>query len=178
TTAACELIKCLTSEGYKVAAAKLTGVSMMKDTLSMMDYGAVKALDFNDAGVASTIEKKTTELSKGIIYELNKLDIDCIVVELGDGLLGSYGAKSILEDKNIMRFAKGHLVCANDNVAAWGVKKIFNELGIEISIITGRVTDNAVGIEYINKELDLPAANAITDNERIFSIIEEEVFNQ
>ncbi len=176
TTAACELIKGLSAKGYKVAGAKLTGVSRMRDTLDMEDYGAVKALNFNDAGVVSTTNKNTNELSKGIIHELNKSNIDCIVMELGDGILGYYGVKSILCDERIMEFTKGHIVCANDHVAAWGVKKIFKELGLNISLISGRVTDNAVGVEFIEGELGLPAANAITEHSKLVTIIEKEVF--
>ncbi len=177
TTAACELIKGLTSKGYNVAGGKLTGVSLMRDTLNMEDYGGVKALNFNDTGVVSTTGKKTNELSKGIIHELNKLDIHCLVLELGDGILGSYGVRSILCDEEIMRFTEGHIVCANDHVAAWGVKEIFKELGLKISLISGRVTDNAVGVEFIERELNLPAANAITESDKLVAIIEEEVFN-
>ncbi len=176
TTAACELIKGLTADGYRVAGGKLTGVSLMRDTLNMVDYGAVKALNFNDTGVASTTGKNTDRLSKGIIHELNKSDIDCIVLELGDGIMGSYGVKSILGDTEIMAFTKGHVVCANDHVSAWGVKEIFRDMGLCISVISGRVTDNAVGVEFIENELNIPAANAITENEKLVSVVEKEVF--
>jgi len=178
TTAACELIKGLTAEGYKVGGAKLTGVSLMKDTLNMVDYGAIKALNFNDTGVVSTTRHNTNNLSKGIIHELNKSEIDCIILELGDGILGSYGVKSILNDDQIMKFVKAHVVCANDQVAAWGVKKLFEDMGLKITVISGRVTDNAVGVEYIMEELDLPAANAITDHDKLVSIVKKELFGR
>ena len=54
TVAATELVRGLARGGLRVAAAKLTGVSLMRDALSMLDAGAVAALTFNDVGVAST----------------------------------------------------------------------------------------------------------------------------
>ncbi len=176
TTAACELIKGLTAKGYKVAATKLTGVSLMRDTLNMKDYGAVKVLDFNDAGMASTTGKSINSLAKGIISKLTKENIDCIVIELGDGILGDYGVKSFLEDKQIMKFAKAHIICANDQVSAWGAKQLFQKFGLEITLISGRVTDNTVGTEFIEKTLGIPAANGITNPKKIVSIIEKKVF--
>jgi len=176
TTAACELIKGLTTKGHKVAATKLTGVSLMRDTLNMQDYGAVKALNFNDGGMVSTTTQKVNGLAKGIIEELNKEDIDCIVIELGDGILGGYGVQSILKDKQLMHFAKAHVVCANDQVAAWGAKQVFKKLGLQITLISGRVTDNDAGTSFIEKELKLPAANAIQNAKKMVEIIDKKVF--
>ncbi|MGH7538027.1 MAG: hypothetical protein ACREMF_05295, partial [Gemmatimonadales bacterium] len=54
TSAATELVRGLARGGLRVAAAKLTGVALMRDALSMLDAGAFDALTFNDAGAAST----------------------------------------------------------------------------------------------------------------------------
>ena len=54
TVAATELVRGLARGGLRVGAAKLTGVSLMRDALSMLDAGAVAALTFNDVGSAST----------------------------------------------------------------------------------------------------------------------------
>ena len=50
TVAATELVRGLARGGLRVGAAKLTGVSLMRDALSMLDAGAVAALTFNDVG--------------------------------------------------------------------------------------------------------------------------------
>jgi hypothetical protein len=60
TVAATELVRGLSRRGYRVGAVKLTGVSLMRDTLGMLDAGAVAALTFNDAGVASTHSRPPT----------------------------------------------------------------------------------------------------------------------
>ncbi|MBU0586089.1 hypothetical protein KJ780_01105 [Candidatus Micrarchaeota archaeon] len=177
TTAACEIIKGLNAKGFRVGAAKVTGVSLMRDTLNMEDYGAVKALSFNDAGVVSTTTMKhVAEVAKGLITELNKCDLDCIVFELGDGIMGGYGVEYILKDKEIMGFTKAHVVCAPDPVAVWGIREIFKKYGLSIDIVSGKVTDNSVGSEFVEKELGLPAANAIKDKEKLVTLIKKKVF--
>jgi hypothetical protein len=176
TTAACELIKGLTLKGYRVAAAKLTGISLMRDTLNMRDYGAVRALNFNDAGIVSTTTARGSDYARGIIHELNRDSPDCIVVELGDGILGGYGVKAILRDRQLMKFAKAHVFCANDQVVAWAGRELFRKFGLEISVISGKVTDNDVGTEYVGRELKLPTANALNDSKKLTSIVEQKVF--
>ena len=55
TAAACAMrAGVLSRAGYRVGGAKLTGVSLMRDTLAMRDYGAEVALDFTDAGIVCT----------------------------------------------------------------------------------------------------------------------------
>ena len=178
TTAACELIKGLVSRGHKVAGVKLTGVSLMRDTLAMQDYGAIRTLDFNDAGMVSTTSRPVNNLAKGILHELNKDDIDCIVMELGDGILGEYGVQSVLTDKGITRFAKAHIVCANDPVAAWGAKQLFEQFGLSITSICGRVTDTKIGIEFIEKKLKIPAGNMLMSPQKVVNLVEKKVFGK
>ena len=70
TVAATELVRGLARGGLRVAAAKLTGVSLMRDALSMLDAGAVAALTFNDVGIASTHAGVTVTTAKGIFNRL------------------------------------------------------------------------------------------------------------
>ena len=78
TVAATELVRGLARSGLRVAAAKLTGVSLMRDALSMLDAGAVAALTFNDVGIASTHAGITVTTAKGIFNRLAaaKPDVD------------------------------------------------------------------------------------------------------
>jgi len=64
-------------------------------------------------------------------------------------------------------------MCANDLVAAWGAKKLMEEWGIPITVVSGPVTDNQTGTDYISRELLLPAANAKTDGRTLFGIVYE-----
>src|ERR1044072_5037035 len=54
TYAATEIIKHLARTGMRVAAAKLSGVACLRDTLNMQDHGAVKTLSFLDSGFPLT----------------------------------------------------------------------------------------------------------------------------
>ena len=86
---------------------------------------------------------------------------DVIVFELGDGILGTYGVDAILECEDIRKALTGVVLSANDPVAAWGGVKLLRErFGIEPCVVTGPATDNSVGVEIIQEQLDVPAFNA------------------
>src|SRR5437773_1448052 len=54
TAAASEIVKRFAHAGLRAAAAKLSGVACLKDTLDMEDHGAVATLSFLDCGLPST----------------------------------------------------------------------------------------------------------------------------
>lgn len=176
TTVAAELIHELKKRGYRVAAAKLTGVSLMRDIFKMQDYGAIKAYIFTDAGLPSTTNPDAIcPASKGLISKLNEYKPDVVVLELGDGLLGGYGVQCVLKDKEIMSFVKVNILCANDPVGVYGAIKIFEELGLKINIVCGPATDNDVGVESVEKNFKISAANARTTPEKLGDLVFSEV---
>lgn len=177
TVAATELVRGLARGGLRVAAAKLTGVSLMRDVLSMRDAGAVEALTFNDAGAASTHAGMTVPVAKGLFNRLasNKIQRpDVIVAELGDGVLGEYGVQDILRDAELMAVAAAHVVCAPDPVGCWGVDQLFkHQFQLPITVLTGPATDNDVGRDYISASIGLPAFNARKDAEQLCRVVRE-----
>ena len=83
TYAATELIKQATRAGLKVAAAKLSGVACLRDTLNMADHGAVVTASFLDCGLPSTVDvADLAPPAKAIIARLNESSPDLIVIEL------------------------------------------------------------------------------------------------
>jgi hypothetical protein len=164
TVAATELVRGLTRAGLRVAAAKLTGVSLMRDALSMQDAGAVTALTFNDAGIASTRAGMTVPVAKGIFNRLAAIKPDVIVAELGDGILGEYGVQDILRDEELTGVAAAFVMAAPDPVGCWGATELMTKsFRLPITVITGPATDNEVGRDYIERTLHLPAHNAQRD---------------
>lgn len=167
TVAATELVRGLSRAGLRVAATKLTGVSLMRDTLSMLDAGAIAALTFNDAGAASTHAGMTVPVARGIFNRLAKERggrPDVIVAELGDGILGEYGVQDILLDSGLMGLAAAHVMAAPDPVACWGAHQLFqNHFKLTITCITGPATDNQVGRDYITSQLGIRSHNALRD---------------
>lgn len=173
TVAATELVRGLARGGFRVAAAKLTGVSLMRDALSMLDAGALVALTFNDVGVASTHAGVTVTTAKGIFNRLAAAKPDVIVAELGDGILGEYGVQDILHDEELMRVGAAYVMAAPDPVACWGATELMRtEFGLPITVITGPATDNEVGQAYIRTGLGLPAHNARRDAAGLLSVVQ------
>lgn len=164
TAAAAELVRGLARAGLRVAGTKLTGVALMRDALAMRDAGAVAALTFADAGAASTHAGATVGMARGIFNRLAAARPDCIVAELGDGILGDYGVQDILAAEDLMGLAAIHVMCAADPVGAWGAAALYRERhGLPISVVSGPVTDNAVGRDFVRDALGLAAHNALTD---------------
>jgi hypothetical protein len=176
TVAATELVRGLSRRGLRVSAAKLTGVSLMRDTLSMLDAGAVKALTFNDAGIASTHPGQTVGVAKGLINRLGSPTPnapDIIVAELGDGILGEYGVQDILEDPELMGAAVAHVMAAPDPVACWGALELYrNHFRLPLTVFTGPATDNDVGRDFITRSLGRPAHNALRDAAGLVDTVE------
>ncbi len=177
TVAACQIINGLTKKGYRVAAAKVTGVSLERDILGMRDYGADRVLSFNDAGLVSTNETTAPLATRRIVAELNRGRPDAIVLELGDGLLGEYGVQAVLSDQQIARHIRAVVLSAQDPVGAFGAKPLLEDrFGLHITVVTGPVTDNDIGESFIGKELGVPSANAITLPGLLTDCISMEVF--
>jgi hypothetical protein len=165
TAAATELTRGLARAGVRVAAAKLTGVALMRDTLAMTDAGAAIAVTFNEAGAASTGSGTSVPIARGILSHLEcAASPDVIVAELGDGILGEYGVQEILRDPGLTGLAASIVMAAPDPVACWGAARLMRqEFGLSIDVITGPVTDNEVGRRYVRESLGIPAHNALKD---------------
>ena len=175
TVAATELVRGLSRAGRRVGALKLTGVSLMRDTLSMRDAGAVAALTFNDAGMASTHPGVTVAVARGLLNRMAADRIakpDVIVAELGDGILGEYGVQDILRARDIVGHGAAFVMAAPDPVACWGAAQLMrDEFELPITAITGPATDNDVGRDYIRAELGLPAHNAMRDAAGLLEVV-------
>jgi hypothetical protein len=174
TVAASEIVKRFAHAGHRVAAAKLSGVACLKDTLDMEDHGAFATLSFLDCGLPSTAN--VTDLApyaRAILGELAAQKPDVIVLELGDGILGDYHVATFFDHEDLVAATRAVVLCANDLVAAWGAQKLMEEWNISITVISGPVTDNQTGTEYISRELKLAAANAKTDGRALFGIVYE-----
>lgn len=176
TQAATELIKHFTRHGYRVAAGKLSGIACLRDTLNMEDHGAVKTLSFLDCGYPSTVGiEDITPIAKTIVASLNEVSPDLIVLELGDGILGGYHVDSVFRDRGIMNACAALVFCANDFVGAWGGIQLLRQMGIGIDVMSGPATDSQMGIEYIERQFGILAANALNGGERLFQLVREKI---
>jgi hypothetical protein len=161
TEVAAKLTQELSWKGHRVCAVKASGISALKDMLNMEDHGALKALSFLDFGYPSTVHcDEVPGITKGALRELRRYGPDVVVVELGDGLLGEYGALDFYRDSELREMITCNIVCALDPVGAWGIVRIMEEHHIPVHLISGPVTDNVVGTDFV-KGLGLTAFNAL-----------------
>ena len=176
TYAATEIIKQASRAGLRSAAAKLSGIACLRDTLNMADHGAIATASFLDCGLPSTVGAgDLAPVAKAIIARLNESAPDLIVIELGDGILGGYSVESVFEDAEFRDATAALVFCASDFVGAWGGIELFRRRGIQVDLVAGSVTDSKMGEEYVEREFGVPAGNVRRDGAKLFSIIENKV---
>ncbi len=160
TAATCALVRQLSDRGLRVGTAKVTGVALRRDTLEMLDHGAVAAYTFADAGLPSTCAGDVVQAARGCLNALRSDGVDVMVVELGDGLLGEYGVMDILKADDIRAATSAVVLAASDPVAAWGGVKLLEAVGLRTSVVTGPATDNDAGSHAISSLVGVAAHNA------------------
>ena len=176
TYAATEIIQLGTRAGLRVAAAKLSGIACLRDTLNMQDHGAIATASFLDCGLPSTVgANDLAPVAKAIIARLNESAPDLIVIELGDGILGGYSVESVFEDGELRDAMSALVFCASDYVAAWGGIELFRRRGIKVDLVAGSVTDSKMGEEYIEREFDVPAANVRRNGTKLFEKVRDKL---
>ncbi|MCP4592806.1 MAG: hypothetical protein GY842_18890 [bacterium] len=176
TTAACQLIRELSKRGAAVGACKLTGVSLRRDVLQMLDYGASWSVSFTEAGAVSTNHRNAVPVTRALLAHLADAGAEVIVAELGDGVHGEYGVGAILADEELMELCAALVMCANDPVGAWGARRILDaDFGLSIDVMSGPTTDNAVGTDYVQRELGLAALNARTHGTELGELMASKV---
>jgi hypothetical protein len=176
TYAATELIKQATRVGLRVAAAKLSGVACLRDTLNMADHGAIHTASFLDCGLASTVDVfDLAPTAKAIIAQLNEVSPDLIVIEMGDGILGGYSVDTVFADRELREATAALVFCASDYVGAWGGIELLQRRGVEVDVVSGSVTDSRMGEEYIESQFSVPAANARRNGAELFRLVMQKV---
>lgn len=168
TVAAANIARELAWKGHSVCSAKISGISALKDVLNMEDHGALKALSFLDFGYPSTVKSDEVPfIAKGALNELAGYNPDVVIVELGDGLLGDYGVLNYFSDRELRDATVCSVVCALDPVGAWGAVQLMKELSMPVHLISGPVTDNSVGIDYIHDSLNMEGINAVSQKHEL-----------
>lgn len=174
TTSACSLIAALRRSGKSVAAGKLTGVSLRRDILEMSDSGAEPVALFTDFGVVTTDESSAPTSARALIGHLAAADPvpDVIILEMGDGLLGTYGVRALFEDEYVCAAIDQLILCANDPVGAWGAATILKQdYGLAPVVVSGPVTDSDAGRNFCAQSLGLPSWNALIDGDAIVDLL-------
>lgn len=171
TAASMELIRRLTESGLRVAAAKVSGVGALRDTRRMESAGAVKTATFADCGIPSTVDTEDLSgVAKTLAAHLSE-GADVVVMEMGDGLLGYYHVDSVLQDRNFLGHVAAFVYAASDLVSAWGGLQLLAQRGIEVTALTGPVTDTVAGTQYVESALGVSAANAMIHGAKLRDLV-------
>ncbi len=120
TTTVAGIVHGLTRAGFRVGAAKLTGTGSGGDLWSMRDAGAALAVDFTDAGHASTFCVAPDELGRitqSLLARLAGDGADIGVIEIADGLLHDETAQ-LVELGHQSGWFDGFLFAAADAMGA------------------------------------------------------------
>ncbi len=120
TTTAAGLVHGMTRAGFRVGAAKVTGTGSGGDLWAMRDAGAIEALDFTDAGHASTFRVEPTRLARvtnHLLARLGDCGVDVAVVEIADGLLQAETA-ALIEMAPARSWFDGMVFAAADAMGA------------------------------------------------------------
>jgi hypothetical protein len=172
TFAAAQLVAGLTRRGLRVAAAKLTGASLMRDVRAMAANGAVCTATFTDAGVVASTGRDMVPVAKGIVAHLSRCAPDVCVLELGDGIIGPYGVDDILQDMELQRHTAAHVLAATDLAGAWAADQLFRtRYRADLAAVVGPATDTEVGRRYLTNTLGVPGINARSEPERLSALV-------
>lgn len=172
TVAATEIIRQAANAGLRVAAAKLSGIACLRDTLNMQDHGAIATASFLDCGLPSTVDHgDLPSVAKGILNHLSTFKPDLIVVELGDGIVGGYAVDSVLRDAEVRSAISSFVFCASDYVGVIGGIEVLKSLGIEIDVVAGSVTDSQMGEDFVEQRFGILSGNARRNGKRLFDLV-------
>lgn len=171
TSACVEIVRHLTQAGLRVGGAKASGVASQRDLLRMQEAGAIRIASFVDCGVPSSVDATDPAQIAWTLASHVGVDADAVVLELGDGILGHYGVEEVLDDREFMRRVTAVVYAASDLVSAWGGIELLSRRGVSIAVITGPATDTVAGIDYIERTLGVPAANAALHGEKLARLL-------
>lgn len=161
TTTAAQVICSLSGDGYRVAAAKITGTACRKDPGIMEDAGAVPVLDFTHCGFPSTAHCPADELL-GVAADLRAALLEhhpeFIVYEIADGIL-QRETRILLEDPQFRAGIDAVLFTGADSVSCDGGVRSLRSLGYNVVATAGIVANSRLGMSEVQEAAGVPCLN-------------------
>ena len=175
TVAATELVRGLARGGLRVAATKLTGVSLMRDALSMQDAGRGRGADVQRCRRGEHARRddgadRARALQSAGRSARSAPRRDRRRARRRHPRRVRRAGHPARQD--LMALGAAYVMAAPDPVGCWGAREIMrDEFNLPITAITGPATDNDVGRDYITASLGLPAFNARRDPEGLVAAV-------
>lgn len=160
TTTAAGLVHGLSRAGFRVGAAKVTGTGSGGDLWTMLDAGAIEAIDFTDAGHASTFGVNGEGLAlitTTLLDKLSKSGSEIAIVEIADGLLQSETAELVEAAMANGWFDSIVFAAADAMGAAFGANWLA-ERGITPLALSGLVSASPLAAQEASNASGLPIA--------------------
>jgi hypothetical protein len=151
------LVRGLTTAGYRVGYAKITGTGAAGDPWFLRDAGADPVFDFTDAGWVSTYLVPPREVERSVVTLVGHLvesHVDAIVFEVADGVLQSETALLLASDV-FQSVVSGVLFAASDAMGAVAGARSVSELGLPLIALSGVLTASPLQQREAEKATDL-----------------------
>jgi hypothetical protein len=162
TTAGVAVVRSLLQKGHtNVIALKATGTSSFTEIARYRDFGVSYAFDCIDFGLPTTYPSGRTGICEIFDHALDyccSLSADALVIECGGDLFGA-NVPQFLEALKKRRSDIRIILAAPDALAAIGAKRVLEQIGLSISLITGPCTDTPTLRERTQALCEIPAAN-------------------
>lgn len=142
TTTAANLIKGLVNANLKVGAAKVTGTGAGGDRWTLVDAGANPALDFTDAGYASTYRVPPSQVESIMALLCGHLaaeKVEFIVLEIADGLFQEETAH-LLASPTFAKLVDGIVFAAGDAMGALAGVEWLRRRHLPVLAVSGLLT--------------------------------------
>jgi hypothetical protein len=162
TTAGVAVLRALRMKGHTtVVALKATGTPSIAEIARYQDFGAAQVFDCIDFGFPTTYPVGREEINNIFAKEVDfclSIPADAVVVECaGDPV--SANAPELLCCLKARRSDLKIILAAADALGAMGAKHALAEIGLTISLITGRCTDTPILREWTEALCGIPAIN-------------------
>lgn len=158
TTTMAALIHGETRAGRRVGAIKVTGTGSGGDLWSYLDAGAVAALDFTDAGYATTNRLAPEDLERIVVAltaRVAAMGVDIVLIEVADGLL--FEETAGLTDSAAFRAAVDAVVfCAADAMGALAGEAWLGARGLSPAALSGAVTASPIAAAEVAARTAVP----------------------
>ncbi len=158
TTTAAHVIRSLTGQGHRVAAAKITGTACRKDPGILWDAGAVQVLDFTDLGHASTAGCSPDEvfaIATGLEATLRETRPEFLVYEIADGIF-QRETRALLCDPRFRASIDVVLYAATDSVSCESGVRSLREWKYCVAAVAGPVANSRLGIDEVQTATGVP----------------------
>ncbi len=143
TTLAANLIRGLSLSGVRVGACKVTGTGSGGDLWSMVDAGAVHAVDFTDVGYSTTAGLDVAAVDRAantLVSHLEDMGADIVVVEIADGLLQRETAALLDPASSFSSRIDALLLAAADSMGAHAGVEWLRARNLPLRAVSGLLT--------------------------------------